>query len=421
MADYLESSDHDAPWQNKSLCIGSKILDSRCDFSENTSINNLVPSLAIKIENPNILQECLLCHLPSDLLSSIIQCVYNLKVPESELQSFKQGLLSLFSTCYSLYSKSRDLFKINITKYIDMLKGEYLSKQYVSIFTREYWNSQPGVRQKGGFPFVYAFHLDSLSNKIEGKFSMASGVGNVHCKVNIINFEIQPIFGEHAPPKLKQACAIHQSSGYGFLSNNYNNNNDQQLRTVSSRFHFNGFILRLLTTQQEWDSLQEDEKLSLLEREERIDVAYRQYSSCSANSRVKGTQCVFSEVFAFQNDGSDKDQLIIQSLSPLKLDSPKGMGELNKFMEGCKPMFYVDDPQLEECGIGEENLQIGQEHGCCFDAVSTLVNQICVNGDEKIKYNLTKIVAMECVKPPGMNHEELTFRILSLYNESKSS
>jgi len=85
----------------------------------------------------------------------------------------KQGLLSLISSCYDIYSKSRDLFQINIKKYLEKMKGEYLSQQFARL--RSYEKNDENLYSDSGkvkFPYAYAFALDPLENKIEGDFKV---------------------------------------------------------------------------------------------------------------------------------------------------------------------------------------------------------------------------------------------------------
>jgi hypothetical protein len=258
--------------------------------------------------------------------------------------------------------------------------------------------------------------LDPLENKIEGQFKMCSGKGmDDSCTVNIESFDILPVYGDY---KAYVLMSFAKSKQFQVLDD-FPLAINTMSRPVSFICQFNGVILRLYTSQKEWDSLTPDQRESMLEREESF-----YYSARTPNA--KGQRCIFSQALVFlvaekfneasyqiaQN--SDSCDLLASALKIAKQDQNVGIKQLLSILGNTQPRFR--DIRVMKCGVGEESLILGVDEGCCHKEVSQLVNMICIGADEDTKATLCNLVSKECLSPPGMTEEELTFRILSLFN-----
>lgn len=84
--------------------------------------------------------------------------------------------------------------------------------------------------------------------------------------------------------------------------------------------------------------------------------------------------------------------------------------------------FYNYNQYMKRCGIlpqGSIDAIDGIDSGdaCCEREVQRLVDGICVSADAETKRALVSAVSKECMVAPGMNDEEISTRVLELWNE----
>ena len=115
-------------------------------FTENESLllpfSNLVSILSVEVKNKGIEQTSGICNLPNDAIFNIIRCITRCEVQKSKeeeiklnelLRSYKIGILSLMSTCYQIYVKTRDVFKICPLLYLEEMKGSFLEERFKTL------------------------------------------------------------------------------------------------------------------------------------------------------------------------------------------------------------------------------------------------------------------------------------------------
>src|SRR5690242_2735374 len=99
-------------------------MDCETKSSSNTmAMNSFQNYFSVSIEARNTEQTCLLCNFPTELLEFVVNSVTDQIKTESSkdvsqyeettfqhLLELKLGLLSLLTTCFALYHKSRGVF-----------------------------------------------------------------------------------------------------------------------------------------------------------------------------------------------------------------------------------------------------------------------------------------------------------------------
>jgi len=96
---------------------------------------------------------------------------------------YKKGILSLMSSCISLYQKTRGIFQCNIFKYLDALVGDYVDDSHEVVR----WDNSP---------YVVGFKIQQGTNEIkEGFLKYKSFYKQEYSDDYILDFyDFEPLF-----------------------------------------------------------------------------------------------------------------------------------------------------------------------------------------------------------------------------------
>lgn len=455
---------------------------------------NVVSILAVKVLKKDTIQKSPICQIPVDILQAIIQHLKAI-VPRSEdgsgaitlteLTQHKMGILSLMSTCYDIYSKTRHLFINNAEVYLNSLNGIYKS---VNKGTLDYSGYSKGEIAPGYlFSYVYMTDLDTTQNKVSGVFKIQNVFKEKPRKktptFKITHFDVEPIF---SVPLAYFLVSLTNNGPYSYFAN-YSDatlldsftinpklfeKRQEKLENiyspvpVSSLFQFTGLLIRFCVSEGEWKKINKHLKNSILEREKAILDRYCGPYSVAKDARKNSPFCVYSQFVSFPIDfllpeGREKLSLnLLLNFNDYKERKGErereGGGEFNYYFLvtneeihiagiDSSPPFHLFGTELFYpkgsfslnfeneinnlpncslvilrmsflCGVGETSIIDDQD--CCYGEVKKLVDKICFSSDDVLKESITRVVSKECMEPPGMSEEQLSSRILSIYNNS---
>lgn len=104
------------------------------------------------------------------------------------------------------------------------------------------------------------------------------------------------------------------------------------------------------------------------------------------------------------------------------------LGRLQNFKAfGVTDFEALPSPRIKlayrECGVPLE-LQTNPGKGCCHDAVNDLLCSVLSEDqhgpiDPSLKESIAHTVSLQCMKPPGMTHDEIRVAIATEFAKSK--